>query len=52
MPENLHVTFSRDMLFIHVILWDNVFWKKADVYKELQKWSFLLFLTQDTHNIT
>ena len=37
MSETLHVTSSKDMLVIQVILWENVFWKSADVSKIMQK---------------
>ena len=48
MSETLHVTSSKDMLVIQVILWENVFWKSADVSKIMQK--MMIFVENASYN--
>ena len=49
MPETLHVTYSKDMLVIHVTLWEIVLWISAEVSKKSQK--IMIFADGASYNL-
>ena len=49
MRETLHVTYSKDMLVIHVTLWEIALWISAEVSKNLQK--IMIFADGASYNL-